>query len=192
MKFLKTFSIVVALTTLFATTVTAQTPEGYTAGTITLSNGSTLNGYIKENFKKSACVSFTENTTAKKKKYEGWVLSGANINGREYICIKGDFFSVLTGGELYFLQKATNAEGKISYNGSDPTYINAIEGKAGSYYLYNSKTLAISIVDKSSYDQVVASALGTYQPAVQKANETKEDVAALKTAVELYNKRPAR
>jgi hypothetical protein len=192
MKTFRTISIALFTATLFTNAVNAQTPEGYTLGSITLSNGNTLNGFIKENIGKKASISFMESASAKKKSYDGWALNAAKINNQEYLCVKGDFYTVHSSGELYFLQKNSNAVSKISYNGSEPVLMNPVEGKAGDFFLYNSKTLAISLVDKSSYDNVVNTSLGTYEPAVKKAQETKADLAQLKIAVDLYNQRPSR
>lgn len=176
----------------FQSIAQTTTPEGYTAGKITLASGTTLEGFVKENFKKKSCVSFIDAANSKKKTYEGWDLNAASISGQEYICLKGDFYTVLASGELYFLQKATNAEGKIAYNGTDPVYQTTTEGKAGDYYVYNSKTLSVSLVNKASYDNVIATQFSNYQPAIEKAKEGKENVAQLKGAVDLYNKRPAK
>jgi hypothetical protein len=192
MKTFKTISIALFIATLFTSVANAQTPEGYTPGSVTLSNGNILNGFIKENIGKKATVSFMESASAKKKNYDGWALNAAKINNQDYICVKGDFFTVLSSGELYFLQKNSNAAAKISYNGSDPVLVSPVEGKAGDYFMYNSKTLAISLVDKTSYDNVVNASLGGYEPAVKKAQETKADVAQLKIAVDIYNQRPSR
>lgn len=194
MKAYTKLALVLAIFSLTGFQSIAQTtaPEGYVPGKITLANGTALEGFIKENFKKKACVSFISAGTSKKKTYEGWDLNAVTVNGQEYVCLKGDFYTVLAGGELYFLQKATNAEGKIAYNGTDPVYQTTTEGSAGDYYVYNSKTLAVNLVNKSSFDNVVTAQFGTYQPALDKAKEGKDNIAQLKGAVEVYNKRPAK
>lgn len=194
MKSVTILSILFVLASLFSAPAISQTtaPEGFTGGSITLANGSVLNGFIKENFRKKAGICFMADAGAKKKNYDGWELASARINNQEYICVNGDFFTVLTSGELYFLQKNTNAESKITYNGSEPVLRSTTEGKAGDFYIYNSKTLAINLVNKASYDNVINTAMGNYQPALDKAKETREDVPRLKSAVEIYNQRPAR
>lgn len=194
MKMYTKLSIVLAIFSLIGFQSIAQTtaPEGYVSGKITFANGTALEGFVKENFKKKSCVSFINAATSKKKSYEGWDLNAATINGQEYICVKGDFYTVLASGELYFLQKVTNAEGKIAYNGTDPVYQTTTEGKPGDYYLFNSKTLAVNLVNKASYDNIVSTHFSNYQPAVEKAKEGKDNIAQLKGAVEVYNKRPAK
>ncbi|MBL7729154.1 MAG: hypothetical protein JNM68_15775 [Dinghuibacter sp.] len=194
MKSVTTLSILFFLTTLFSLPSMGQntTPEGFTSGSVTLANGTVLNGFVKEQFRKKASICFIPEAGAKKKTYDGWELASAKINTQEYLCVKGDFFTVLASGELYFLQKNSGAPGKITYNGTEPVLMGTTEGKPGDYFIYNSKTLAINLVDKATYETVVNTTMGNYQPAVDKANETREDVARLKSAVELYNQRPAK
>jgi hypothetical protein len=188
MKALKTMTVL--LLTLSSYFVTAQTaPTGYSAGSITLSDGTVKNGYIKENFRKKAAISFMETPDSKAKAYDGWSLNAIQIGDARYQCLRGDFFTVLCAGELSFLQKTTEAEAKIDYNGSEPILRSTTEGKRNDYYVLNATTKELVLVTEKNYDQTVATLFAAYQPAVAKAKETAPSPAQLKPAVELFNQR---
>ena len=125
--------------------IQAQTeiPAGYTKGSITLADGKIVSGYVKDNIKKSASVSFTDNAGANKKTYEGSEINGITIEAENFICVKGDFFKIICTGKICFLQKASNAANKASYNGSEALFNNGTEGKIGDYFIYADKQLKL-------------------------------------------------
>jgi hypothetical protein len=166
----------------------AQNTDEFVKGTITLADGTVLEGTIKDNTQKKASVQFVD-ATGKKKTYDGWALQSVKIGTAEYRCVLGDFYTVLCEGEVSLLQKHSKANSKLTSNGAEPVLINPTEGKAGSYYLYQASAGNISLVNKESYETVVRSMLGSYEPAAAKALETRNDIAGLKTAVNLFNSR---
>src|SRR5258706_13321541 len=141
-KVMKLKTTVLALASLlFFATADAQTkaPEGYTKASITLANGTTQAGYIKDNIKKSASVTFIDENGSNKKVYEGSDINAVTVDAVNYTCINGDFFKAICTGKLCFLQKASNASGKASYNGTEAVFNNGTEGKIGDYFIYADK-----------------------------------------------------
>ena len=167
--------------------VKAQTeiPAGYTKGSITLANGTVVAGYVKDNIKKSASVSFTDNSGAGKKTYEGSEINGITIDAANFICVKGDFFKSICSGKICFLQKASNAANKTSYNGAEPVFNSGTEGKIGDYFVYSGTTL--KLLNKKTVDAFISSDLSSCTAAVEKANTINGNIAKLQEAVEIYN-----
>lgn len=176
------------LLSLSATAVKAQTeiPAGYTKGSITLANGTVVAGYLKDNIKKSASVTYVDNTGANKKTYEGSEINSVTMESENFTCIKGDFFKTICTGKICFLQKASNSANKASYNGSEPVFNSGTEGKIGDYFVYSSNTL--KLINKKTVTAFISSDLSTCSAAVEKANAINGNIALLAEAVSIYNK----
>ena len=183
---IKTFFLATAL--IFSAAANAQTniPADYSKGSITLADGSVVTGYIKDNLKKSASVSFIDNSGSNKKSYDASQINGIKIETAEYSCIKGDFFKSLSAGKLNFLQKASNSAGKISMNGSQPVYYSGTEGKVGDYFVYADNNL--TLINKKSVEAFINTNLTGCTAAVEKAKTINGDIAKLQEAVDIFNK----
>lgn len=170
------------------TTVNAQTnvPSEFVKGSITLADGSIISGYIKDNIKKSASVVYIDNAGTNKKTYEGIQINGITIGTSDFICISGDFFKTLSAGKMSFLQKVSNASGKVSYNGTEAVISNGTEGKAGDYFVLANNTL--KLMNKKNLQAFINTDLAICAPAVEKARSINGDIARLQEAVEIYNK----
>jgi hypothetical protein len=169
----------------------AQTdiPKGFKNGTIVLADSSIVSGYIKDNMKSQASVTFFTSTSTKKQQYSGSELSGASIEDVRYTCINGDFFKVICQGELCFLQKVSDASGKPSYNGAEAVFTSGTEGKPSDYFIYDSRTKTLNLLSKRNAAAVATSAFGTCTEAIDKAKNINGDVSQLKEAVDTYNNR---
>lgn len=176
------FSTAVGLFMLFG--AEAQTPEGYTKGSVTLADGSTMNGYVQDNLKKGAAVMFLDNKGGEKKLYNSTEVNAATIDSTNYLSIKGDFFKVICNGKISFLQKASNTSGKTIYNGSEAIVLTGTEGRIGDYFSYTNNEL--SLVNKKTVDAFIGQ-LSTCTAAVDKAKTVNGDIAALADAVDIYN-----
>lgn len=167
------------------TGIQAQTevPAGFTKGSITLANGSIISGFVKDNIKKSATVVFLDNTG--KKTYEGSQINGLTIEAGNFICINGDFFKTISTGKLCFLQKASDASGKASYNGTEPIFNNGTEGKIGDYFAYAEKKL--KLLNKKTVEAFINTDLAGCTAAIEKAKNINGDMAKLQEAVDIYN-----
>jgi len=163
----------------------AQAPEGFVTGTLKMADGSVHSGYIKDNLKKDASVIFTTNNGISKKKYNGSTLNAVTINGVEYRCIMGDFFKVICAGKICFLQKKSNASGKLSYNGSEAIFASGTEGKMGDYFTYSNNQL-FHITSKT-LDVFINGQLSTCAAAVEKAKAINGDIGLLSESVIIYN-----
>lgn len=176
-----------ALLSFSTTAVKAQTeiPAGFTKGSITLANGTVVAGYLKDNIKKSASVTYVDNNGANKKTYEGSDINNVTIESENFTCIKGDFFKTICTGKICFLQKASNAANKASYNGAEPVFNSGTEGKIGDYFVYSSNTL--KLINKKTVNAFISSDLSNCTAAVEKANGINGNIAKLQEAVEVFN-----
>jgi hypothetical protein len=186
MKIVKTFAV--AVLSLFILQANAQTeaPKGFKKGSIVLADGTKQEGFIKDNIRKNASVVFSANDT--KKDYQGSDLNSVEIEGVKYISLKGDFFKLISEGELNFLQKASDASGKLTYNGSEAIVNAGTEGKINDYFIYNSKTNDLKWVSKKNITEVAEASFAGSTAAIDKAKAVNE-VAELKEAVDIYNSR---
>lgn len=184
---IKSIFVVVALN-FGAVAVHAQTkiPSEYTKATIILANGTTTSGYIKDNIKKSASIVYLDNAGANKKTYDGSEINGVNIETENFICVKGDFFKTICTGKICFLQKASNAANKTSYNGAEAVFNSGTEGKIGDYFVYSGSTL--KLINKKTVNAFITNDLTGCTAAIEKASTINGDMAKLQEAVEVYNK----
>jgi hypothetical protein len=157
--------------------------------TIVLADGSSITGLVKDNIRKNASVAFATDAGEKKKNYHGSDLNAAEIDGSKFICISGDFFKVLCEGDLSFLQKSSDASGKVTYNGNQAVISNGTDGKLNDYFIYNNKGKQLTLVSKKNVDEVVASSFTDCKAAIDKAKTINGDLSQLKAAVEVYNNR---
>jgi len=189
MKILKTFSVLFLSFLFIKANAQTENPKGYSKGTIVLQNNTVLNGFIKDNMKKDATVSFVADAAGKKTKYTGTDLVSVEIDGNKFNCIKGDFFRVICNGELCFLQKVSDASGNITYNGSEAIYMSGAPGKSGDYFLYNDKDKELKLVSTKTFEAVTTAAFANYAPAIEKAKTAKDNIPQLSQAVVIYNNR---
>ena len=184
-------ALVISIVSLVLSQANAQTevPKGFKKGTIVLADGSSLPGFIKDNIRNNASVLFISEAGGKKKNYDGSDLNTAEIEGTKFFCIKGDFFKVLSEGELNFLQKSSDASDKPTYNGNEATFSSGTEGKPNDYFIYNTKDKQLKLVSRKNVDEVIAASFAGNTAAIDKAKTASGDLSQLKVAVEIYNNR---
>ena len=185
MKIKQLFFAAVLLFSFTAVKAQTEVPAGFSKGTITLADGKIVSGYVKDNIKKSASVVYVDNAGAKKT-YSGSQVNGVTIDAASYICISGDFFKTLSAGKMNFLQKASNASGSVSYNGTEAIFNNGTDGKIGDYFVYVDNKL--KLLNKKSLESFINTDLAVCAPAVEKAKAINGDIAKLQEAVDIYNK----
>ena len=175
--------------TIFFLRANAQTeaPKGFKKGTIMLADSSSVSGYIKDNIRGNASVTLVNETGDKKKNYDGSEIISAEIEGVKFICIKGDFFKVLSKGELNFLQKSSDASNKPSYNGNETIFSNGTEGKPGDYFIYDNKNKQLSLVSKKNFNTIITASFSDNTAALEKAKAINGDIPQLKEAIDIYN-----
>ena len=81
MKIFKLFTTMLLSASLFSANAQSDIPAGYTPGTVTLANGSTISGLIKNNIRKNASVTVINETDKKKTDYNGDDLLTAQVDG---------------------------------------------------------------------------------------------------------------
>src|SRR5258706_6637339 len=101
--------------------VDAQTtiPKGFKNGVIVLADSGAVHGFIKDNIRRNASIVFRKENGQGKMDYHGSDLISVEIEETKFLCIHGDFFRILSEGELFFLQKSSDASGIPSYNGNE-------------------------------------------------------------------------
>jgi hypothetical protein len=164
-------------------------PKGFKKGTIVMTDGSSHPGFIRDNIRNSASIVFFSDADGKKKSYDGSQLQSVEIEGTKFICITNDFFKLLSEGDLNFLQKSSDATGKIFYNGNDPIVFSGTNGRPGDYFIYNSNSRQLSLITKKNLDEVIRASFKNNAAALDKAKGVNGDLSQLKEAVDIYNKR---
>ncbi len=173
------------LTVFLSPAIAQETPPGFVKGAVTLADGSLVSGLIKDNLKKSASVQFIDGKGVKKT-YRAYDVNGISIGETQYSCISGDFFKMLSVGKMNFLQKASNASGNLTYNGTEAIASSGTDGKIGDYFVYANNQL--KLLNKKSLESFINTDLSICTPAVEKAREINGDIARLQEAVEIFNK----
>jgi hypothetical protein len=164
-----------------------EIPKGFKKGSIVLNDNSVLSGFVKDNMGKDASVWFVTASGDKKKNYSGAEILSAEIDGSSFICINGDFFKVICKGELCFLQKQSDASGKVSYNGPNAVFSNGTEGRPGDYFFYTAATKTLQLVSKKNLSEVTAASFNGNAAALDKAKAAADNIEILKEAVNIYN-----
>jgi hypothetical protein len=189
MKILKTTAVSILSLVLLQASAQTEAPKGFVKGSIVLADGSTQQGFVKGNIRNNASVTFTLATGGSKKYYSGSELTSAEIEGTKFICINGDFFKVISEGELSFLQKSSDASGKPSYNGVEAVFTNGTAGKPNDYFIYNNNSSELKWVSKKNINEVAEASFAGYTAALDKAKTVTDDLVQLKDAVDIYNNR---
>ena len=164
-----------------------EPPKGFKKGTLVLTDNSVMAGYVKDNVRNNASVVLINVAGDKKKTYDGSELASAEIDGIKFLCIKGDFFRIISEGNLDFLQKESDASRKPSYNGTEAVFMNGTDGSRGDYFIYDIRNKQLKLVSKKTFDAVIAETFVNNTAAINKAITARNDFAQLKDAVELYN-----
>jgi hypothetical protein len=188
MKKLKLFTAVVLGLGFFTAQAQTEIPKGYSKGQVTLGDNTIVTGYIKENIRSKSAVTLID-ASGKSKKYEGSSLAAAEVDNTSYICIKGDFFKVMCQGDLFFLQKASDASGIPVYNGAEAMFVNGTEGKPGDHFIYSAATKELKLISQKTFDVVTKASLAGCTAALDKAKTANGSMDVLKDAVVLYNNR---
>jgi hypothetical protein len=154
-------------------------------GSITMLDGTIVQGTVKDKIKKSASIIVIDEVTKKKKVIEGHQILTATINKVKYVTIGGDFFTVLADGKLSFLQKNSDASNKIKYSGSNPVGSYGTDGNINDFFIYSNNVL--EIVHKKNMKEQIKQHLINCAEAYNNANNIKEDVILLQKAIEIFN-----
>jgi len=187
MKILPSLMATVLSLALLQADAQTEVPKGFKKGAIVVADGSSFSGFIKNNIRSDAAVIFL--TEGKKKSYDGTELNSVEIDGIKFLCIAGDFFKILSEGDLNFLQKSSDARGKVFYNGNEPIVSNGTEGKPGDYFMYRTINKQLKLITKKNFDEVIKTSFENNTAAIDKAKTVNGDLSQLKEAVDIYNKR---
>ena len=188
MKIMYALAATILSLSIFQANAQTEIPKGFKKGTLVLADNSVLSGYVKDNMRSNASLTYVAEAGGNKKNYNGGDLLSVEIEGAKFICISGDFFKVISEGELNFLQKSSDASGKPTYNGNEAIFSNGTEGKPGDYFLYSKSSKQLKLVSKKNFDEIVPASLASNKAAAEKAKTVNGDPSQLKEAVDTYNK----
>jgi hypothetical protein len=190
---MKPKKLLILLAVVFSLTAKAQLtiPKGYKKGNVVLTNGTTISGYIKDNISNDASIILLSENTEKKTKYSGLELSLAAIEDSKFLCLKGDFFKIISSGELSLLQKASDISSKPIYNGTEAIFLNNTEGKRGDYFLYSTAQSQLLLLHKKNKEAILALFSGD-AASLEIAKQNVANVELIKNAIALYNSRTSR
>ena len=131
-----------------------KTPKGFKKGVVVLEDSTVLAGYIREHIRHHASLTFIGEEGKGRRELDGSEIRSAEFDGLRYMCIKGDFFRIVSEGEFCYLQKSSDAAGRPVYNGTEPLLINGTEGRPGDYFIYNSRMRSLKPVDRKSLEKL--------------------------------------
>jgi hypothetical protein len=186
---MKIVSTIVLSLASFCIRAQGDIPTGYKKGMIVMEDSTMLSGYIREHIRSDASLVFIDEKKEKKQHLDGSQIRSVLIESTRFICIRGDFFRVISEGELYFLQKASDASGKPIYNGSEALLVNGTEGSPGDYFVYKPAERLLYLVTRKTLERVIAETFAGCTAAVDNAKAVQGDLSSLKNAVDLYNNR---
>jgi hypothetical protein len=164
-----------------------ELPKGFVKGGLVLADSTVVNGYIKDDIRKDASLAFLNEAGGKRIKYTGDDLISAEIDGSRFTCIGGDFFKIVCKGELCFLQKSSDVSGRPSFNGTEALFVNGTPGKAGEYFIYDSRVKELKLLSKKTFAGVTAVSFAGCAAAIEKARAVQGNIALLSEAVAIYN-----
>jgi len=186
MRILQSILVVASFLLVSGAHAQTETPKGYTKGSIIMPDNSSIAGYVKDNMRKNAAVAFIDEKQ-KKTNYNGSDILAVTIGSDNYISVKGDFFKTICNGKLCFVQKMSDASGKISYNGNEAVFASGTDGKPGDYFIYETKTKELKLVTKKNISEVATASFAGCNEAIEKSKTVTDDVLQLKDAVIVYN-----
>jgi len=164
-------------------------PKGFSKGSIVLPGNTSLAGYIKDNMRNAATVVFIEQVTDRKTEYGAGDLLAATIDSNRFVCLQGDYFRVISDGDLCFLQKASNGSNKPVYNGSEAIFIKGTDGQVNDYFFYDRQQQQLKLLTRKNREALIAGVFTNCTAAIAKAGEAGNDLALMRQAVDIYNHR---
>lgn len=164
-------------------------PKGFSKGNITLAGNTIVTGYIKDNLRSNGTIAVITAENDRRKNYGAGDLLAAQIDSTRFICIQGDFFRVISEGQLCFLQKASNGSNQPVYNGTEAIFIKGTDGQVNDYFFYDRTHQLLKLLTRKNRDEMIAGTFTNCAAAIASAGETGADLAQLRHAVDIYNQR---
>ncbi len=164
-------------------------PTGFMKGSIVLRDNKTLSGYLKDNMRSAGTLVLIEPGTGNKVDYTAADLLSAVLDSIHYVSLRGDFFRVLSDGELCYLQKASDGSNKPIYNGGEAIFVKGTDGRINDYFFYDRTQQQLTLLTRKNRAAIIAGAFPGCPAAIVKAGEAGNDLTRLGQAVDIYNHR---
>lgn len=166
-----------------------ETPKGFSKGNITLPGNTIVEGYIKDNLRSNGTIVFFTAENSGRKNYNANDLMAVQVDSTRFLCIKGDFFRVISEGEICFLQKASNASNQPVYNGTEALFVKGTDGQVNDYFFYNRQQELLKLLTRKNKNEIIAGTFTNCTAAIASADHAGADLAQLRQAVDIYNQR---
>jgi hypothetical protein len=132
--------------------------DGFVSGQVVLPDASTLNGSIKENFRKKGEIILLAD--GKKTKYKAGDVGSVRIGSSNYITNNYTFYEVMhSGNTMSLLRKAS--EPSVQYNGTDAVVVTS-EGNIDDLFVKKNNE-GLKLVTKKNYKDVLGDCAGTIE-----------------------------
>lgn len=162
-------------------------PGGFKTGSVVLTDSTEITGYVREYFRNNASLVLLM-PDGRRRQFDGNQLRSAEIAGDRFICLKGDFFKVISGGEICLLQKCSDASSRPVYNGTEAIFINGTEGRRNDYFIYAAGRQGLKLLTAKTREKVLGEVFAGNAVAMGKADAAAGDMKGIKEAVDMYNK----
>ena len=162
-------------------------PKGFLTGKLVMVDGSSHSGLIKESLRKNGSLVLLDVQTGKKETFTASNLLELHLDQGIFMTIQGDFFKIIADGNIRFLQKASDASGKITFNGTEAVLSNGTPGKPDDYFFYNSINGNLELITAKTFDKIMDVTFAANNALLGKAKKCKSDFEQLKEAVILLN-----
>ena len=166
----------------------AQSLAGYKTGYVITADGRRKDGFIKENFKSKASITF-QSTEGRKTFYTGDNIKEVGVEGTVYISYLSDFFKVVKNGtKMSLYQKASDASGNVIYNGSQAVGINpGTEGSVNDHFIKIPGSDKMILITKKNFEQVVLTNCTDCPALLESVKTNKVNYEEIGKVVQLYN-----
>lgn len=164
-------------------------PKGFSKGNITLPGNTIVEGYVKDNLRSSGTIAFFTTENSGRKNYNANDLMAVQVDSTRFLCIKGDFFRVISEGEICFLQKASNASNQPVYNGAEAIFVKGTDGQVNDYFFYDRDHQLLKLLTRKNKNEMIAGTFTNCAAAITSADHAGADLAQLRQAVNIYNQR---
>jgi hypothetical protein len=161
-------------------------PEGFSLGSLTMPDNTTLEGYLKNNLKKNGEIIFVS-SDGKKTKYDASQLSALTMGNDKYMVENNAFYKLIRDGvKMRLLRKASNSAA-IQYNGSEPVAVTAGEGGYDDYFIKLVSTRKLQLVRKKDFAKLFSSICADCPTLTDDIKAGKIGFGEIEQAVNIYN-----
>lgn len=166
----------------------AQAPAGFKTGYIILNDNTRKEGFVKENFKSKAAITF-QGTDGKKTTFTGNDIKEAGIEATTYTSYSSDFFKLVSSGaKASLFQKVSDASGQIIFNGSDAVGVSSgSEGAIKDFFIRTSKDNTLHLITKKNFESAISTYCADCPAVTERIKNNSASYEKLEEVIQQYN-----